>query len=120
AMYQDLGAYPLQFSVNDLEDAVLDANSGLPVKERGTFWRILGSFFKWLFLITLAVSVIFVLLILVVRARKKALRKKRRRSRNAMIAQAQRDAKVRSYTLNEEERRRTHTTGRSSSGRPKR
>ena len=44
----------------------------------------------------------------------------RRRSRNAMIAQAQRDAKVRSYTLNEEERRRTHTTGRSSSGRPKR
>ena len=120
AMYQDLGAYPLQFSVIDLEDAVLDANSGLPVKERGKFWRILGSFFKWLFLITLALSVIFVLLILVVRARKKALRKKRRRSRNAMIAQAQRDAKVRSYTLNDEERRRTHTTGRSSSGRPKR
>ena len=100
AMYQDLGSYPLQFTVNEIEDAVLDANAGLPVKERGKFWKGLGSLVKWTFLILLGLSALFILSIVIVRARKKALRKKRRLARQnyqAALAQAQRDAQARYY-----------------------
>ncbi|MDD3192374.1 MAG: D-alanyl-D-alanine carboxypeptidase [Oscillospiraceae bacterium] len=80
-MYQDLGSFPLQFSISDMAGQKVDAATGLPVKDNSIFWKNLLNILKWIGIILLVLVVLFFLLVVSVRVRHFLYRKKRKNRR---------------------------------------
>ena len=100
SMYEDLGSFPLQFSLTDTVQQTLDEATGLPVKDNSVFWKNLLATLKWVG-ITLAVvagCAVLVLLAAWLRCflhhRKRKRRQRRREKLEAKQAAEQRARQV--------------------------